>query len=814
MGDFNVDLTNIDSTTSQASDFVNTFVSYSYNPHINRPTRITNHSATILDNIFYNYSEKVLESGIVTTDISDHLTPFIIIKSHLFVNNINSYYTRRDFSDENMIAFCTKLQLVNWEYLNQIDNVHERYDRFLEVYTKSYNECFPVINIRRKGTVNSKPWLSYEIKKMCKRKYILYKKYIRNPTPYRENVFKRYRNMLHNLIRQKKRQFYDHKFDTVKFNAKATWKIINSILTKNDKKTEDYKIENNGEVIENKYDIANIFNNFFSTIGLQIHEATNNHSGNKEDFKKYMKNTVCQSMYFTPISEAVLYDVVSKLDVNKSAGYDDISAKVVKCSIHAIATPLCNIINFSIEKGVFPNSMKIAKVIPVFKSGNKTSLTNYRPISILSVFSKIFEKIVYNKIISFISKYNILYSKQFGFRQGYSTVHAMIDFTEKIAKSFEDKNITIGIFLDLSKAFDCINHDILVEKLFSYGIRGTVLKWIISYLNNRKQYVCVDKIYSQPADITVGVPQGSNLGPLLFLLYINDIQYASDIFSPILFADDTSLFLSGRDPVQLNHLMNSEMNKIEHWFQANRLKINASKTSLMIFKPKNKKIQDNIIKLYINDAEVTKVQSTKFLGVIIDENLSWKEHVDDITKKISKFIGILNRLKSDLPLRILVNLYNTMILPYLNYCNVVWGNCAIYLIQQLFRLQKRAIRTITNSSYLAHTHKLFLKLKILKISDLHTFQTALFMFSYHRNLLPNIFNNYFISNRNVNKYLTRNADKLYIPFYTHSISRRVISYNGPIVWNNVPSELKMCPSLQSFRKKYKSHLLNSQTSLN
>ena len=139
--------------------------------------------------------------------------------------------------------------------------------------------------------------------------------------------------------------------------------------------------------------------------------------------------------------------------------------------------------------------------------------------------------------------------------------------------------------------------------------------------------------------------------------------------------------------------------------------------------------------------------------------------------------------------------------------------CNNYLIQQLFRLQKRAIRTITNSPYLAHTHKLFLKLKILKISDLHTFQTALFMFSYHRNLLPNIFNNYFISNRNVNKYLTRNADKLYIPFYTHSISRRVISYNGPIVWNNVPSELKMCPSLQSFRKKYKSHLLNSQTSL-
>ena len=232
----------------------------------------------------------------------------------------------------------------------------------------------------------------------------------------------------------------------------------------------------------------------------------------------------------------------------------------------------------------------------------------------------------------------------------------------------------------------------------------------------------------------------------------------------------------------------------------------------MIFKPKNKKIEENTIRLYINDVEIKKVQFTKFLGVTIDDNMSWKQHVNNISVKISQTIGVLNRVKSDLPLHIRVQLYNTMILTHLSYCNIVWGDCANYLLLQLFRLQKRAIRIISNSSYLAHTHQLFCKLKILKIYDIHTLQTACFMFSYYMNKLPDTFDGYFITNRIITKYNTRNSDKLYIPFYRLNFSRTVISHSGPLVWNNLPPEIKQCPSINSFKRKCKSYLLNNHTS--
>ena len=491
-------------------------------------------------------------------------------------------------------------------------------------------------------------------------------------------------------------------------------------------------------------------------------------------------------------------------------GYDEISAKIVKSSINAIVSPLCNIFNSSLEKGIFPNALKIAKVIPIYKNGSKNMLNNHRPISILSIFSKILEKIVYDKLTSFIEKHNILHNKQFGFRKGYSTTHALIELTDKIAKAFEKKHIVISLFLDLSKAFDCIDHSILLKKLKYYGIRGNAIQWFESYLCNRKQYVSVDNFNSEYKSISVGVPQGSNLGPLLFLLYINDLQYVSNILSVILFADDTSLFLSGKDPVALNNLFNSEMKSIQTWFTANKLYINRDKTCYMIFKSRNCRIQDNVISIELNDLSIKRETSTKFLGVIIDENLNWKEHVNYIALKISKSIGVFNILKHILPLKILTNLYNCMILSHFMYSNIVWGGCSFYLSQQLFLLQKRAIRAITKSNYLAHTQQLFKKLKILNIFDINKLQLAAFMFSYSKQLLPNNFHDYFEYNCNINKYKTRNSNKMYVPFYIFNFSRTTVSFKGPQLSNELPNVLKEISTVFTFRKKYKCYLLNCE----
>ena len=257
----------------------------------------------------------------------------------------------------------------------------------------------------------------------------------------------------------------------------------------------------------------------------------------------------------------------------------------------------------------------------------------------------------------------------------------MFELTDKIAKAFEKKYKVIALVLDLSKAFDCIDHSILLNKLKYYGIRGNAIQWFESYLCNRKQYESVDNFNSEYKCISVGVPQGSNLGPLLFLLYINDLQYVSNILSVIVFADDTSLFLSGKDPVALNNLLNSEMKNIHTWFTANKLYINRDKTCYMVFKSRNCRIKGNEINIELNDLTIKRETSIKFLGVIIDENLNWKEHVNYIALKISKSIGVFNILKHILPLKILTNLYNCMILSHLMYSNIVWGGCSFYSSQ-------------------------------------------------------------------------------------------------------------------------------------
>ena len=469
---------------------------------------------------------------------------------------------------------------------------------------------------------------------------------------------------------------------------------------------------------------------------------------------------------------------------------------------------LCNIFNLSFEQGVFPSSLKLSKVVPIHKKGDKSILSNYRPISILSVFSKLFEKLVHKRLISYLCHKRIIYNKQFGFRPGYSTYMALLDFCDKIANALENKEFVIGIFLDLSKAFDCLSHDILLEKLEYYGIRGITLEWFKSYLQNRKQFVQANGHSSPIQAINVGVPQGSVLGPLLFILYINDLQFASNILNPILYADDSNLFISGRDIMNTCAVLNNELNQVNQWFLANKLKLNVDKTSCMIFKTRNKKIDLNNVNIHIAGINVPIVHSTKFLGVTLDDHLTWKNHVDEVCCKISRAIGAINRISTLVPSNVLLNLYFTMILPHIMYCNIVWGNCSNYLLNRIHILQKRAIRIITNSHHQAHTDPLFKKMKLLSVYDINKFVTCTFMYSYNKDILPKFLDNCFTKNNSRNTHSTRQSKHLHIPNYTYKFSRSSIMYAGPLLWNALPQCITCTTTLSSFKSKYKHYLLN------
>lgn len=342
----------------------------------------------------------------------------------------------------------------------------------------------------------------------------------------------------------------------------------------------------------------------------------------------------------------------------------------------------------------------------MFKSGKQHFFfTNYRPVSLLPQFSKILEKLYCNRLDKFIEKHKLLDDSQYGFRENRSTALALLDSVEEITNCVDEGKLVAGLFIDLKKAFDTINHNILINKLEKYGIRGIALQWIRSYLKNRKQFVKIENFCSSCLKINCGIPQGAVLGPELFILYINDLSKVSKALKSVLFADDTNVFFASYNLKELVSMIEIEMGKLNNWFAQNRLSLNLDKTKIMFFGNLKENEEAN---LKIQGISIERIKEIKFLGVIIDEKLTWKSHIKHIQNKISKSIAILYRVKHILDRESLHTLYCSMVLPYFSYCSEVWGNNYKTRIDSLITLQKRAIRIINKAGYRDHTNPLFI----------------------------------------------------------------------------------------------------------
>ena len=542
-------------------------------------------------------------------------------------------------------------------------------------------------------------------------------------------------------MRLAKRLYYEQQLERNKSNCKKTWNILNEIINKRKQtsKLPSTFIINNVDCSD-PISIANNFSKYFSTLGSNLASKIPQVPVPPNSF---LSGEFVDSMFFDITTEQEVTEIVNSFRNGVASGYDNLPVSVIKESIDLIAKPLAHIVNLSISAGIFSDFLKIARVIPVFKSGDRRLMSNYRPVSVLPIFSKVFERVVYNRLISYVDRLNILTENQYGFRKDHSTSLALLDLYNKISSGIDIKEFTVGIFLDLSKAFDTIDHCILFDKLQHYGIRGVPLDWFKSYFNERQQFVVYNDISSQKIPINCGVPQGSILGPLLFLLYINDICNASDILHYVLFADDTNLFYSHKNLSFLIDQVNHELLKLSDWFAANRLSINFEKTKFMIFRPKQKSCNVDV-NIVLSSHQISLTNEVSFLGVILDEHLSWKSHITHVTRKMSKSIGIIKKASFYLSKSTLLTLYYSLVYPYMQYCILVWGSTYPSNLRRIVLLQKRVVRIINKAVYDAHTEPMFNDLGLLPFQKIYLFHLGKFMFLFHKRMLPANFDNFLL----------------------------------------------------------------------
>ena len=689
-------------------------------PLITKPTRISHSSATLIDNILVNYKlSDNSDQGIICDNISDHLPCYALLHDIYPTKKEETYITTRDLRAANLNALKHKL---NEGVLlpNPTHGVDEQFNYFHETLVH-YTDCFiPIVSRKiNPKDVRREKWICSGLLRSIKKCKCLYRKHITDKT--NAKLFDRYKHYNQTLQKTKrfaKKSYYLDQCRQHQSNSKKLWQTINHVIRKTNNKSEvieklkiDNITEQRGEVI------AEELATYFSTVGKVFANEIVPSVKSERDYLNSIPLS-SRSIFLAPVTTIEIDRIITKMVPKTSSGIDEINNKLLKEIKPILLVPLEQIFNLSLERGVFPKKMKTAKVVPLHKGKSKEYANNYRPISLLLTVSKVLEKVVYSRVYEFLSNTGQLYVSQYGFRKKHACEHAVGELVSAIVKGFEEGKHTAGVFLDLSKAFDTLNHASLLLKLERYGLRGPCLRWFESYLTNRQMLVSCrtndssDVSTSRTHKVEFGAPQGSCLGPLLFLIYCNDLQLHLLYLNCIQFADDTTLYVTHMNLNYINFVLNHDLEILQDWFRANKLTLNVGKSVCILFN-KNADL-DRGLQIKINDEPIPQVEFTRFLGMWIDQSLNWREHASRLVLKLTRNTHLLRMGKHILSPHAQKILYHAQISSNILYGLSIWGSMASQCdLNKIQTIQSRCVSLINCHKTTIQNYK---DAKILKIN--------------------------------------------------------------------------------------------------
>ena len=801
-GDLNLCAIKQDTNYNKLSDLLNT---YSFTLHVLIPTRPnTQGTNSLIDHIWSNFGPNP-EAGVFDdVKITDHHINFVFLPVKIGNRNIKIKF--RNHSDECIELMISKL--INFSMffplLTANKDFNGKFNTFYDELDRIYKKSCPILTKTIPENKAKKPWINHEIKLKIKRKHYLYQRYKNGALPYSE--FQQFQSDLSKVLKKAKKNYYRNKYKSCNNNSAKTWKVTNDILC-NDKKTKNrtYAITHNDNTLTDDNTISNLFNEYFTNVSNNLSNGIPISNTNP---LTYMGNPVNNTFVFFKTTTTEVISILKGFK-NKKSTLNNIPITVLKKISHVIAPLLTELFNDSIRQGLFPDILKIGRVIPIHKSGSRKEMKNYRPITTLSVFSKIFEKLVHKRLIKFITKYNLLNKNQFGFLKNRNTSDAILEFLDNLYDSLNNDEYHLAIYLDFSKAFDTISHEILMSKLFHMGFRsdlnGDIYSWLRSYLSNRKQYVSINETNSNTLPTNIGIPQGSTLGPLLFILYINDMANSLSYTKIIHFADDSTLYKSYNKTTDISHQINTELEAINNWLTANKLYLNVNKTKYMII---NNRGRPPDLNLTIGNSTIERCTEHKFLGVYIDERLTFGTHTNKISNRIARGIGVLRRMKHIVPNDVLRQLFYAFIYSNYTYAITTYGSAYQNQLQRLTNLTNKAIKIITNVNRI--TPDVCKREQIFDFQLSYRYFCSIKMFQIIQLNLHEYFAEKLSSQQITHNHTTRasTSQNLTTPHYRYNKCQKSFLYQGTKIWNEIPTTIRNSETLHVFKKNLKKFLLS------